>query len=262
MAVVRILVLVMTYPTLSRRYGQIVCTAGLTEDGAWVRLHPVPYPRLNDGAKFEKYDWIETSIKESKGDDRPETFKPVDPLAITRPADQNDDWSAKKSFILKHCRIHTNLETLIKAAHQNQLSLALFKPTRILRFTHSATNRDWNAEKLRQIRSDGAQQDLFESNWRQNPAPIPKFPFKFFYEFYDGQRHSRPEILDWDIGKAYWKHLHESEYRDEFSACTRVVVDFHDRLIARSDLHFILGTTFQFARRAPNPWVIIGLLAL
>lgn len=37
----KILVTVKTYPTLSRKYGETVCTAGVREDGSWVRLYPV-----------------------------------------------------------------------------------------------------------------------------------------------------------------------------------------------------------------------------
>ena len=39
----RILVTVKTYPTLSRKYGETVCTAGIREDGTWVRIYPVPF---------------------------------------------------------------------------------------------------------------------------------------------------------------------------------------------------------------------------
>jgi hypothetical protein len=34
----RILITVKTYPTLSRKYGETVCTAGLRPDGSWVRF--------------------------------------------------------------------------------------------------------------------------------------------------------------------------------------------------------------------------------
>ena len=41
----RILVTVKTYPTLSRKYGETVCTAGVRADGTWVRIYPVPFRR-------------------------------------------------------------------------------------------------------------------------------------------------------------------------------------------------------------------------
>ncbi len=52
----RILVTVKTYPTLSRKYGETVCTAGLREDGSWVRIYPVPFRRLDEQQQYSKFD--------------------------------------------------------------------------------------------------------------------------------------------------------------------------------------------------------------
>lgn len=42
----RIFILVKTYPTISATYGELVCTAGILEDGTWIRLYPVPFRLL------------------------------------------------------------------------------------------------------------------------------------------------------------------------------------------------------------------------
>jgi hypothetical protein len=36
----RVLVVVKTYPTPAWRGGEVVCTAGITEHGEWIRLFP------------------------------------------------------------------------------------------------------------------------------------------------------------------------------------------------------------------------------
>ena len=46
MAVERVLVTVKTYPCLSQKYDELVCTAGLREDGSWIRIYPVPFRKL------------------------------------------------------------------------------------------------------------------------------------------------------------------------------------------------------------------------
>lgn len=43
----KILLAVTTYPQPSRSYDELVCTAGLLEDGTWVRLYPVPLSFLS-----------------------------------------------------------------------------------------------------------------------------------------------------------------------------------------------------------------------
>jgi hypothetical protein len=44
----KILITVKTYPVISKKYQETVCTAGLREDGSWVRLYPVPFRTMAD----------------------------------------------------------------------------------------------------------------------------------------------------------------------------------------------------------------------
>lgn len=59
MARERVLITVKTYPTLSRKYGETVCTAGVRDDGSWVRIYPVPFRRLDEAEQYRKFDWLE-----------------------------------------------------------------------------------------------------------------------------------------------------------------------------------------------------------
>lgn len=78
MAQERILVTVKTYPTLSTKYGETVCTAGIREDGTWVRIYPVPFRRLHEKERYRKYDWLECQLVRRSSDPRPESFTPMD----------------------------------------------------------------------------------------------------------------------------------------------------------------------------------------
>ena len=42
MALTKVLISVKTYPTLSEKYDELVCTAGFLEDGSWIRIYPIP----------------------------------------------------------------------------------------------------------------------------------------------------------------------------------------------------------------------------
>ena len=44
----KILILVKTYPSLSKKYEELVCTAGMDENGDWFRLYPIPFRKLKD----------------------------------------------------------------------------------------------------------------------------------------------------------------------------------------------------------------------
>ena len=59
----KVLVTVKAAPEPSKKYGDAVCTAGLTEDGEWIRLYPVPLDLWRRGRGFKKFDWIEVECK-------------------------------------------------------------------------------------------------------------------------------------------------------------------------------------------------------
>jgi hypothetical protein len=58
----RVLITVKTYPTLSRKYGETVCTAGVRADGTWMRIYPVPFRRLEEQEQYKKFDWVEADF--------------------------------------------------------------------------------------------------------------------------------------------------------------------------------------------------------
>jgi len=43
MALTRILIAVKTYPAISKKYEELVCTAGFLEDGSWIRIYPIQF---------------------------------------------------------------------------------------------------------------------------------------------------------------------------------------------------------------------------
>lgn len=260
----RILVTVKTYPTLSRKYGETVCTAGVREDGTWVRLYPVPFRRLNQGDRSKKYDWIECRIQRNQSDPRPETFRPVDQNELRPVAhiDTADNWCERRRILLKTARVHHRLNDVISGAKANQISLTVFKPTLVVDFVWEEDTRKWDPRKLDQMRSLTSQLDLFDDNtWRQTFQVIPKLPFNFSHKFEDSTgRPSELQVLDWEAGALYWNCLRSSE-GDEAKALAKVRQKYFDQFI-RTDLHFYLGTTQQFHFIAPNPWVIIGVFPI
>lgn len=127
----RVLITVKTYPTPSGKYLELACTAGFREDGSWIRLYPIPFRLLEEEKRYKKYQWIEADIEKNKKDRRPESYKITNINAITLhdKIATNGNWAERKRLILKPNLIHTNLTQLIRKAHANELSLAIFKPT-------------------------------------------------------------------------------------------------------------------------------------
>lgn len=260
----RVLITVKTYPTLSRKYGETVCTAGLRMDGSWVRIYPVPFRRLDEEQQFRKYDWIECRLARNHSDPRPETYRPIDQREIVPVGhvDTSRGWSERRKLLLQTARVFDRLDDLIARAKRNELSLAVFRPTQILDFTWEHEDREWDPNKLKQMRAAYSQLDLFEDNdWRRTFEVIPKLPYSFSYKFADAAgKRSELQVLDWEVGALYWNCLRAAD-GDELQALAKVRQKYLEEFTTK-DMRFFLGTTQQFHFVAPNPWVIIGVLPI
>ena len=260
----RVLITVKTYPTLSGTYGETVCTAGLREDGSWVRIYPVPFRLLEEINRYKLFEWIECPLERNPKDFRPETFRLLDPSQIRRGErlDTTYKWRARREIVLKTATVYDRLEPLIKAAKDNTTSLAIFKPTEIVGFVHEPTDREWSRKKLEEMRAKINQIDLFDDNeWHATFRVVNKLPYKCYYRFADAAgKASRLQILEWQIGALFWNCL-EQAGGDEEEALAKVRQKYVDEF-ADKDVHFFLGTALGFQLVAPNPWMIIGVFPI
>src|SRR5690606_27733528 len=171
-----------TYPTLSRKYGETVCTAGIREDGSWGRMYPVPFRRLGEQEQYTKYDWVECQLARYRSDQRPESFRTVDERQLVPVAhlDTSDNWRERRRLLLNTARVYKRLDEVIAGAKSNQMSSAVFKPTCVLDFIWEDDERQWDHDKIRQMREASKQYDLFADNpWRETFKIIRKLPYKF-----------------------------------------------------------------------------------
>jgi hypothetical protein len=71
----RLLITVRTYPVPAQKTIEASCTGGVTRDGKWMRLFPVPYRFLDEDKRFAKWQWIDVNVIKAPSDARPESFK-------------------------------------------------------------------------------------------------------------------------------------------------------------------------------------------
>lgn len=258
MPVTRVLITVKTYPTISGKYDELVCTAGLREDGSWVRVYPIPFRQRPYHEQYRKYQWIELDLVKNTSDFRPESYRPRSfdtPINIVGEIKADGDtWNERRDIVLRN--IHYDLSQLIVEAKDRNIgtSLCVFKPARILDFEWQEVNREWSKEKIENLR----QMSLFDTVDTNRRDVVRKLPYNFYYIFEDrnGKR-SRLMIEDWETGQLFWNCL-ERHKGDEEKACEDVKKKYFDDFALTKDLYFFLGTTLQFHLRAPNPFIIIG----
>ena len=256
----RVLITVTTYPLPSRSYDELVCTAGVLEDGSLIRIYPVPFHFL----EYRKWEWVELELIQHKRSDdfRPESYRPKQPelsdLVVIRRIETEQGWYERKQACLKN--VYTNLTTLIDASkNPKNVSLATFKPKRLIRFIIEDDDREWKEQWLEQLK----QVNLFTGGSRvvDGPrVPIDKIPYKFKYQFEDeAGKISTMAIEDWEIGALYRNCLAAAE-GDESIAVEKVREKYEKDFMQNKDIVLFLGTTLKHHRaRHTNPFTIIGV---
>jgi hypothetical protein len=256
----RVYILVKTYPTISEKYSELVCTAGVLEDGSWIRIYPMPFRLLNDEQKYPKYSWVQVEVMRNTSDFRYESYRPNISTIVVEPKPGKIDWNERRRIVFKNKYVYTNLQTLINIAKTEGTSLAVFKPTKILDLCVEPDDREWNPKKLAILQAQSQQLQLFKTieEIASEFKVVQKIPYKFSYCFEDDSgRKSQLMITDWEIGMLYRNCLRHAQ-GDESKAVAQVKEKYFDHFGAR-DLYFFLGTTKQFHNIAPNPFIIVGL---
>jgi len=119
----QIIVLAKTYPTISKKYGQVWCLAGVTEEGNWRRIYPVPMDIYLKIGKIPKWSLLEYDVKDEGGDGRKESRK-IDPasLVVTK---RKIDTEIIKDILAAET---TTLEELYAKNKEDRTSLGVIKP--------------------------------------------------------------------------------------------------------------------------------------
>jgi len=262
---IKVLILVKTYPVLSQTYGELVCTAGLTSTGKWIRLYPLPFRLLSNDKQFSKYQWIEVDVQRKEDDFRPESYRIVntETIVLLNTIDTAHLWRERKKFLYKHLSVHCNISQLIESAQkENSLSLAFFKPKKILDFVIENSEKDWAIDRMESSYNAIHQRSLFDSEEekerRRTFEIVKKIPYKFSYRFIDeNDTECKLMIEDWELGQLYWNYVTKRK-ESEKVALAKIRNKYYTDFL-KTDTHFFLGTTKKYHGWANNPFIIIGV---
>jgi hypothetical protein len=243
----KILITVKTYPLPSRKTIEASCTAGITEDGKWIRLFPLPFRHLEYSKQFKKYQWIEANVTKAS-DPRPESYK-IDLESIKLVGKQiptRKNWQYRKELVLP--LKSTSLCHLQNTQDQTNVSLGLFKPRCVNELIIEPEEIPyWTEEELSKL----GQQSMFDKRYI---SPLEKIPFRFKYRFYCEDSNCGGHILsitDWEAGQAFrnFKSLYGDDWETQFRR------KFEYDMTYNYDTYFYVGTT----RAHKNTWIITGI---
>ncbi len=251
----RLLITVKTYPIPSKTYDELVCTAGVTDTGEFIRLYPINFREMPFSQQYRKYEWIEVdAVKHTGRDSRKESWRPdCDTLRIVSDAldtGPNHTWSKRGKYLMP--ARSQSMEDLYDQKDHNNTSLGFFRPKTVHDLIYKPDTPEWPArfrEALKQAR-------LWETR-TVTKTPPRKVPWKFQYQFEcdDPRCKGRHKMMieDWEVGALYWRLVDRGMSSEE--AAEKVREKFMYELCGPNrDTHFLVGTVL-----AHGTWVIIGV---
>lgn len=233
----KILIATKTYPSISRKYKETVCTAGilLNEDETpiqWIRIYPIRFRDLEFDKRYKRWSIISAEIERDTKDFREESYRINDAsIKVIREIGTKNNWRERKSLVLP-CQFSSIAE--IKAQKK---SLGIIKPKSIEKYFTKKTSREWSPRQ-QAVQDQG---DLFEAS-----VDLEKIPYQFGYKFTesDGAEH-RCTISDWEISQLYRGCRNRSRATTlesrESEALLKVRQKLEDEFLAKKDLYFIMG---------------------
>jgi len=233
----RCLLLCVACPENSKKYGAVVCMAGLTIDGEFRRIYPIPLGVYSE-KNLEKRRWIEYEVQE-KGDYRKESYK-IDPDSIV--VGEKEKYDSVREIIDK--RITTISKLNERQENNEEVSLGIIKPTDVDSFSLDESEE---RRKLSKSYNNG----------------VKVMPYHARYSFTCGgscpdgclssQDYHNIMCEDIEVGNSYWNW--KENYENESVLEDKLEERFAKWMFEERDLYFMVGTHYQW-----KSWLVVSVL--
>lgn len=251
----RVLVVVKAAPERSKKHGECVCTAGITERGAFIRLYPIPLDVFRRGPRFRKFDWIEVECEKADGEKlgrkeshrvREGSIRVVDTSLSSAPV----DWAGREK-VLAPLR-SPSVESLMEAFARDRTSLGLIRVGDLQRFYKSEELEipGANGPRIMQATFD-ALGGLGQPKWILNQIPhVFRYRFRCDVPASVCRGHDMT-CEDWELFESNRK------WPQQYGTPELLWQKLQDRYFTRmkeADLQFFMGTESQY-----GSWLVVGL---
>lgn len=245
-----VLITVKAYPEKSKKYGACICTAGITDNGEFIRLYPVPMSLFKEMGGLKKYTWVSVECKKaSEYLMRKESYKIVNEnIKKLQQIDTGKkvDWERRNEVILP--LLSKSLEQLEKEKDEDSTSLGIIKPKTIEKLSIDDINTLTGDEK-------SINEDIQTTLYGGKVFSPEKIPYAFRYHFKcDDSTCKGHKIMceDWEMIESWrnWRRTYNGEdvLREKF------IEKYYNWIRNERDPYFFVGTHSKF-----NTWLIIGL---
>ncbi|MGV8084212.1 MAG: hypothetical protein AB2L09_11360 [Coriobacteriia bacterium] len=236
----QVLITVKTYPNLSDKYDETVCTAGIDLDtGKLMRLYPVRYRHLPFEAQFKKWDVLELEVEHRGKDGRGDTWTPLGEnykfiRHMGTGRGKPPDWAERKNLIKP---LASTIEELRVAAAAKECSLGVVRVHGPAALRAIPDTGEWMPEQTAILNRN----QLFGPKLRA----LERIPWKFIYDFKcaaDCTGHSF-QVFDWEPYALYRGQRNRGKNPE--AAARDVEHQYSVRLgIETRDVHLFVGTHY------------------
>ncbi len=185
-----------TYPVVSNKYMETVCTGGVQNDGRFVRLYPVPFRFLDEEEQYARWDVIRVRVYKDTKDDRPESWHlqpgtKIEKLKRITTEKRRWDW-------MKHT-VHSSTEKMTEAGVTN--GCVEIEPTE---FYWKPDNKKWSDGQLKVMR----QGNLFVSD-KDLESLADRVPWQYRLKFKEKNsgREDDAKVLAWSLYQGLRRRL-------------------------------------------------------
>jgi hypothetical protein len=255
----KILIWAKTYPELSSKYLETVCTAGMLPSGKPLRLYPIPFRYLGgEKEQFSLYQWITADILKKHDDSRPESFRidcdSIEAGEVIHPT--RDEWGKRAEFMFRDPDWQfESVEALQKAQEEQGTSIGVVAPREIKkvevveRSEEEAKSFEQKLAEVKKVQAaKRAQINMFEEALPPEMKNLEFMKYRVQVRWLCGNpecRGHKMQVLDWGLCELQRREGDEKALSRMQDLCN----------LDKYDLKFFLGNLFMH----PASFLIVGM---
>ncbi|WP_437193512.1 hypothetical protein [Planctomicrobium sp. SH527] len=245
-ATIELMVNCKTYPAVSEKYVETVCTGGVQRNGEFVRLYPVPFRFLNSEEQYERWDIIQVRAYRTTRDKRPESWHFIPGTPIKKIGSTKENESERWQWMSK--AVFASTEEMESRGLTN--GCVEIEP---LELYWKPDLKEWSASQLRVIH----QGDLFAKGGQMKGlSDVIPWQYRLKYREKSTGREFDGKVLAWSYYAGYRSRIRDG--KTELEALESVANTVRKSIFNDSRSVFaILGTHSRFGH-----WMISALYHL
>lgn len=233
-----------TYPAVSQKYIETVCTGGVQATGEFVRLYPVPFRLLDDKEKYDRWDLVRVRAYKDTKDTRPESWHLMSGTPIEFVEKISTD---QKRWSWMQQTVHTSTQSMAENGVTN--GCVEIEP---IEFYWKADNQELSRSQMQVVK----QNNMFVSNdVLQLLADRPKWQYRLKFREVSTGEEVDAKVLAWSYYQGLRRNLKKMSEKDALEATANNVRK--SIFNPKKTVFGIFGTHSRF-----NHWMISALYHL